>query len=355
MVENSNNEITVRTKAPLRISFGGGGTDIPPYTHERGGVVLNTTINKYAYCALRSSEKNEISVTSLDYDIVAKYHSDKDLMYNGELDLVKAAIRRLRSSELSHGHRSLNNLKLFLHSDAPPGSGLGSSSTMAVALIGAMAHWLKLPLTNYELAELAYEIERKDLKIEGGYQDQYAASFGGFNFIEFKGDTIIVNPLKIRRSILNEFEYNLLLCYTGSTRLSANIIKDQVGGFVQRKSSVVDALDETKKLAIDMKEAILQGDLTEFGELLHKAWLHKKNFSSKISNPVINKMYEEARKAGALGGKLLGAGGGGYFIFYCDFEKVNKVAETLENLKGEIVDFSFETRGLQAWESKNKN
>ncbi|UCH90259.1 MAG: GHMP kinase [Thermoplasmata archaeon] len=343
----------VRSKAPLRISFGGGGTDIPPYTHERGGVVLNTTINKYAYCTLKPTDVKEISVTSLDYDIVAKYHSDKDLVYNGELDLVKAAIKRLRSTKTEQNDRSLDNLQLFLHSDAPPGSGLGSSSTMAVALVGAMAQWLKLPLTHYDIADLAYKIERQDLEIEGGYQDQYASSFGGFNFIEFKGDTIIVNQLKIRRSTLNEFEYNLLLCYTGGTRLSANIIKDQVCGFVKRKSAVVEALDETKSLAIAMKEALLRGELTEFGELLHKAWLQKKNFSEKITSPAINKMYEEARKAGALGGKLLGAGGGGYFIFYCDFEKVNKVAETLEKLNGEIVDFSFENRGLQSWESRN--
>jgi len=345
--------ITVRSKAPLRISFGGGGTDIPPYTHERGGAVLNTTINKYAYCSLKSSVSEEIAVTSLDYDIVAKYRTDMDLVYNGELDLVKAAIKRLRAHTGTPFKRTLGKLQLFLHSDAPPGSGLGSSSTMTVALTGAMTHWLGLPVTTYDLAELAYKIEREDLKIEGGYQDQYAASFGGFNFIEFKGDTIVVNPLKIKRSILNEFEYNLILCYTGSTRLSANIIKDQVGGFVNKKTSVVEALDQSKSLAISMKEALLKGELTEFGELLHQAWMHKKNFSNKITNPSINKMYEEARKAGALGGKLLGAGGGGYLIFYCDFEKLDKVAQKLEELNGEIVDFSFETEGLQVWETRN--
>ena len=353
MKDLSNGDLTIRSKAPLRISFGGGGTDIPPYTHERGGVVLNTTINKYAFCSLKSSGTNDISVTSLDYDIVAKYQTDMDLVYNGELDLVKAAIKRLRSQKAVSGDRSVDDLRLFLHSDAPPGSGLGSSSTMTVALTGAITHWLGLPLTHYEIADLAYKIEREDLKIEGGYQDQYAASFGGFNFIEFRGDNIIVNPLKIKRSTLNEFEYNLILCYTGHTRLSANIIKDQVGGFVNKKSAVVEALDETKKLAISMKEALLRGELTEFGELLHEAWMHKKNFSDKITNPTINKMYEDARKAGALGGKLLGAGGGGYLIFYCDFEKIDKVAKALEDLNGELVDFSFETRGLQTWETRN--
>jgi D-glycero-alpha-D-manno-heptose-7-phosphate kinase len=350
MADESGKNRIVRSKAPLRLSFGGGGTDVPPYTHERGGVVLNSTINKYAYCTVKESSEDEISVTSLDYDIIAKYHSDKDLVYNGELDLVKAAIKRIRTMPLEGSNRTLDMLRMFMHSDAPPGSGLGSSSTMAVALVGAMTHWLQLPLTNYEIADLAYKIEREDLKIEGGYQDQYASSFGGFSFIEFKGDTIIVNPLKIRRSTLNEFEYCLLLCYTGATRLSANIIKDQVGGFIRGNKTVVNALDETKNLAISMKEALLRGNLTEFGELLHSAWENKKKFSSKVTNETINKMYERAREAGALGGKLLGAGGGGYLMFYCDFEKVNKVAETLEGLKGEIVDFSFERSGLQTWE-----
>jgi D-glycero-alpha-D-manno-heptose-7-phosphate kinase len=210
--------ITVRSKAPLRISFGGGGTDVPPYPQERGGVTLNTTINKYAYATLMPMEGKEIKVTSLDYDIVAKYRTDRELAYDGKLDLVKATLKRLCPDRAMH---------LYLHSDAPPGSGLGSSSTMCVALVAAIQHHLRAPVTDYELADLAYRIERIDLGIAGGLQDQYAATFGGFNLTEFYGDRVVVNPLRIKMDTLNELEYRLLLCYTGSTRLSANILKEQ--------------------------------------------------------------------------------------------------------------------------------
>ena len=201
----------IRSKAPLRISFAGGGTDVPPYPEERGGAVLSTTIDKYTYSTLIPKKGKETKITSLDYDIVAKYNTDLDLVYNGELDLVKAVIRNMTALD----QRGLN---LFLHTDAPPGSGLGSSSTMVVALVGVFKHWLKKPLTPYEIAELAFKIERKDLGIPGGLQDQYAATFGGFNFIEFLGSTTIVNPLRISREVLNELEYHLMLCYTGRVK-----------------------------------------------------------------------------------------------------------------------------------------
>jgi len=330
----------VRSKAPLRISFGGGGTDVPPYPEEKGGATLSTTIDKYAYCTLRESQDDSINVKSLDYDIAVKYHVNGELRYDGKLDLVKAAIKVLEVK---------NGFDLFLHSDAPPGSGLGTSSALVVAIVGAFRHWLSLSLTDYEIAELAHHIEREEVGIKGGKQDQYAATFGGFNFIEFLGKTTVVNPLRIKRGTLNELEYRLMLCYTGATRTSAGIIDDQVSGYVQRKDDVVLALDETKKLASDMKNALLLGKLNEFGLLLHEAWCCKKRFSTKMTEPGIDELYEVARQEGAIGGKLLGAGGGGYLLFLCEFDKRHIVAEKLEEAGGKIVAFTFDLRGMQSW------
>jgi len=332
----------VRSRAPLRISFAGGGTDVPPYPQERGGAVLSVTINKYAYASLLPTADDAITVQSLDYDVVAKYHTAEDLAYNGELDLVKATIRRLAVEK--HG------LRLFLHSDAPPGSGLGSSSTLVVALVGLFRHWLRQPLTDYQIAELAYQIERVDLGIKGGMQDQYAATFGGVNFIEFYDKAVIVNPLRVSPDRLNELEYCLLLCYTGRSRLSAHIVERQTESYIQKKEAVVRALEAQKEMAIQMKNALLQGRLDDFGDLLHQAWQSKKQLDPAITTPQIDEMYAAARQAGAIGGKILGAGGGGYLLLYCPFDRKHVVAATLERLGGQVVDFGFDWRGLQTWE-----
>jgi len=302
---------------------------------------LNATIDKYAYCSLRVRDDNLVNITSLDYNLVAKYPVAKSHEYDGKLDLVKAALKTLNVK---------NGVDLFLHSDAPPGSGLGASSTITVALVGAFKRWMNLPYSNYEIAELAYRIERLEAGIKGGRQDQYAASFGGFNFIEFQGGTTIVNPLRISAEVLNELEYRLVLCYTGMTRLSAGIIDDQMSGFVQKKAEVVRALDETKALAIDMKNALLLGQIDEFGLLMHQAWENKKMFSRKITNPDIDNLYETARRNGAIGGKLLGAGGGGYLLCLCKFDRRHVLAKKLEEQGAKVVNFAFEFNGLQTWE-----
>jgi len=335
----------IRSKAPLRISFCGGGTDVLPYPQEKGGVVLSATINKYAYSSLIPLEdRNEIKVNSLDYNTTVKYENEEDLAYNGELDLVKSVIKNMKV--MGRG------VEVYLHSDAPPGSGLGSSSTMVVSLIGLFKHWLNVPLTNYDIADLAYQIERIDLGIKGGLQDQYAATFGGFNFIEFLKDAVIVNPLKIPDDIVEELNYNLLLCYTGKRRLSANIIKEQVSGFVEKNEDIVRAMDELKSITIQMKNALLQRRLNDFGRLLHHAWENKKKMASKITTLFIDEMYEVACKSGALGGKILGAGGGGYLLIYAPFNRRHKIAEELEKLGGRIVNFDFEFRGLRTWERR---
>ncbi|MBN1483527.1 MAG: GHMP kinase [Chloroflexia bacterium] len=334
----------VRSKAPLRISFAGGGTDVSPYVEERGGAVLSTTIDKYAYATLRLHAERNITIKSLDYDIVAKYGLDAPMRFDGQLDLVKAVIKRM------NGDGNRQGLDFFLHSDAPPGSGLGSSSTMVVALIGAFMQLRRLPLTNYEIAELAYQIERHDMAIKGGMQDQYAAVFGGFNFIEFTKSAVIVNPLRVNRAILNELGYHLLLCYTGKTRLSANILTTQVDAYVRREEEVLEAMDQIKALAVEMKNALLRGHLSDFGHLLHEGWVSKKRLAQQITDPKIDELYQEARNNGALGGKILGAGGGGYMLLYCEFDKKHIIAEKLEKLGGQVVEFDFDYHGMQTWE-----
>ena len=334
----------IRSKAPLRISFAGGGTDVSPYTEEQGGLVLNVTIDKYSYATLQLSDTPHITVQSLDYDVIAKYDVDKPLPYDGRLDLVKAVINRLTPEDSTQG------LNVFMHTDAPPGSGLGSSSSLVVCLIGLFQQWRHLPLTNYDIAELAYDIERVDMAIQGGRQDQYAATFGGFNFIEFTKDATIVNPLRIPRETINELNYNLLLCYTGKTRVSAGIIQSQVSNYVRREEEVLRAMGELKAIATAMKNALLQGHLGDFGALLHEAWLNKQKMAKQISPPFIQELYETSRNEGALGGKISGAGGGGFMMVYCPFQRKHRVAAALARLGGRVVDFHFDFRGLQTWE-----
>jgi D-glycero-alpha-D-manno-heptose-7-phosphate kinase len=340
----------IRSKAPLRISFAGGGTDVPPFPEREGGCVLNATIGHFAWGSLKPRIDDRIRIESVDLGISLSYSVDSEMNFDGQLDLAKAAIRRLGAKN-SHG------FDVFLQSDAPPGSGLGSSSALMVGLVGLVKEFKGLSLTDYEVAHLAYVIERQDLNIRGGLQDQYAASFGGFNFIEFEKDKVIVNPLRIHQDVINELEHNLLLCYTGTTRRSDHIIDDQTQRYVGNENEAVSALRHQKQLAVEMKNILLQRRLDDFGDLLHDAWESKKKLSARISNPLIDEMYAEARKAGALGGKITGAGGGGYMLFYCLFEKRHKVAEVLRKMGATPTEFAFDARGLQTWkvqETRNR-
>jgi D-glycero-alpha-D-manno-heptose-7-phosphate kinase len=344
----------IRSKAPLRISFSGGGTDVSPYMDEYGGVVLSTTIDKYAYATLRVRDGKDITIQSLDYDVVAKYRTDEPLIYDGNLDLVKAVINRFNGPLASEGTGAhAHSLDFFLHSDAPPGSGLGSSSTVVVTLIGLFYRWLHLPLTHYDIAQLAYEIERVDLGIQGGMQDQYAAVFGGFNFIEFGKSAVVVNPLRVEREILHELNYNLLLCYTGQTRLSARILETQIEAYRHKRADVLGAMHQIKEVTVAMKNALLQGKLDDFGALLHEAWEQKKKLARQITDPHIDEMYDVARQNGALGGKILGAGGGGYMLLYCPFDRKHIIARKMEELGGQVVEFDFDHGGLQTWTARS--
>jgi D-glycero-alpha-D-manno-heptose-7-phosphate kinase len=331
--------MVIRGRAPLRVSFGGGGTDVAPFCVEQGGAIIGSTINKYAYCSIVPREDDHITVHSLDYDMTVKYNTKENYVYDGRLDLVTAA---LKAMDIKQG------CEVYLQCDAPPGSGLGTSSTVMVALLIAMAKWKGIELDSYALADLAYQVEREDLKIDGGYQDQYASTFGGFNFIEFHGrNDVVVNPLRIKKDIIHELQYNLLLCYTGNVHVSANIIKDQVSNY--EKKDPFDAMCEVKALAYAMKDELLKGNLHAFGKLLDYGWESKKRMSTKITTPQIDELYEEALKAGAMGGKLLGAGGGGFLLVYCPYNVRHKVAARLEAAGGQLTDWNFELRGAQAW------
>jgi D-glycero-alpha-D-manno-heptose-7-phosphate kinase len=332
----------LRARAPLRVSFAGGGTDVPPYPEENGGLVLSATINRYAYGTLRPRQDRQIGIQSLDLDAVVSIALEEARPDGDRLDLIKAAIQKLASD-------SPLGFDLFLHSAAPPGSGLGSSSAVVVALVGLLSDHMRLPLTDYEKARLAYTVERVDLGLKGGTQDQYAAVFGGFNFMEFRGEDVIVNPLRIPTESIQELEYNLLLCFTGGTRVSDHIIDDQTDRYRSKASSTVDGLQMQKELAVEMKDALLRGNLTEFGKLLGRAWEYKKQMSPKITNPHIDELYEEALKHGAIGGKVTGAGGGGYMLLYCRYDAKHEVRAALAALGAEAVDFEFDHVGLTTW------
>jgi D-glycero-alpha-D-manno-heptose-7-phosphate kinase len=334
--------VLIRAKVPLRISFAGGGTDVKPFLEQEGGCVLNATIGQHVWGTLRARTDGQIRIESADLGFIVNYDTNTDPVYDGKLDLVKAAIQSL-------GGRNSEGFDLFLHSEAPPGSGLGSSSTLMVCMVGLMKEFLNLPMTDYETAQAAYRIEREELQIRGGLQDQYAATFGGFNFMEFYKDHAVVNPLRIHRDIINELEHNLLLCFTGATRMSDGIIRDQVGRYEQRQGDTLSGLRRQKELAVEMKNALLRRRLDDFGCLLHEAWESKKKMSPKISTPRIDEMYELVRKAGAIGGKITGAGGGGYMLLYCSFERKHRVVEALRKFGMVPTGLAFEHNGLQTW------
>jgi D-glycero-alpha-D-manno-heptose-7-phosphate kinase len=319
---------------------------VPPFPARAGGLVLNATINRYAYGTLSPRDDDKIGIESVDFRMATEFSAAEGPALDGKLDLAKAAIAKVGEGGDGRG------FDLFLHSNAPPGSGLGSSSAMMVALIGVLAEFRNLPLTDYELAELAFRIERVDLGIKGGLQDQYAATFGGFNFIELDGDRVLVNPLRIRPDVVLELEHNMLLAFTGTTRAGDHIIDDQTARFEQSDEQALAGLRRQKELAVAMKDALLKRRLRDFGDLLHESWTAKKQMSERISKPRIDELYEAARAAGALGGKVTGAGGGGYMLFYCEYRAKHRVAEALTGLGARVDDFAFEHEGVRTWRAR---
>lgn len=341
---NSNRKITVRAKAPLRISFAGGGTDVNPYIVAKGGVVLSTTINKYCFGTLIKREDEKISISSKDYNITTEMDDVNSIKYDGKLDLIKAVIKLMKPRF---------GMELCFESSVPPGTGLGGSSTIASVAAGLINHLREDKLDDYQLAEIAFQAERIELGIDGGWQDQYAAVFGGFNFIEFKEEGVLVHPLKIREDILNELECSMVLCFSGQTRVSGEIVRRQTRAFLSSEKGVTESLDKLYCLTIEIKNTLLRGDLIRFGRILDEAWQVKKRLDKSITNSKIDRLYDTGIRAGAIGGKVLGAGGGGYILFVCPHLVRESVASALQEKGGTIMDFGFDFRGLQTWAVRN--
>ncbi|MCF8368599.1 MAG: dehydrogenase [Bacteroidales bacterium] len=336
----------IRSKAPLRLGLAGGGTDVAPFSDLYGGAILNATISMYAYATIQPRTDGKIILHSLDKKTTLEYPESEFLELDHQFDLAKGIYNRI----VKDFTQKPLSFELTTIVDAPPGSGLGTSSTLVVAILGAFAEWLNLPLGEYDLAHLAYEIERVDLNMAGGKQDQYAATFGGVNFMEFfKEDKVIVNPLRIKPMILNELAHNLLLYYTETSRLSSSIIETQSKNVINNVASSIKATNNLKLQAIRMKEAILKGELDRIGEILDFGWQNKKKMAKGISNKDIDNIYKTAMDNGASGGKISGAGGGGFMIFYCPNNTRVKVVEALTKLGGEFKRYEFTTSGLTTW------
>lgn len=316
-----------------------------PYSDLFGGAILNATISLYAHAAIEPLAGNKVIFESADRREQLSYDAVFPLPLDGNLDILKGVVNRVaKDYGLPGGFR----LTTFV--DAPPGSGLGTSSTLVVAVLGAFAEWLKLPLGEYDMAHLAFVIEREDLQQAGGKQDQYAATFGGVNFMEFyKDDKVIVNPLRIKDKYLHELENNLVLYYTSTSRLSSSIISEQQKNVKEKKDASIEAMHHLKEQAVMMKEALLRGAIDRIGEILDFGFQHKKNMAKGISNSQLDDIYEAAKRAGATGGKISGAGGGGFMIFYCPQNTRHAVITALEAFGGNVKRYHFTGHGVQTW------
>ncbi len=336
----------VRGKAPLRISFAGGGTDKQHFFEKHGGVVINATVDKYCYATMIKRADSKIIIDSdVGEGIEVIADSRKDLAYDGKCDLIKAIVNIMKPPF---------GFELYLHNDVPPGRGLGSSATLSVLVINLLSYLQDIHYDDYKIAEIAYRTEREQLNIKGGWQDQYAAVTGGFNFMEFNGDKTIIYPLRLKPDVVNELNQHLLLCYVGKGHHSGDIHKNQEKTFSQNEEMMVEHLQSLKKIAIEIKDCLLTYQIEKIGSLLYKSWENKRKLDSSISDPFIDHLYEIGLKNGAYGGKLLGAGGGGYILFFYTPRKRNQLVKALEKGGGEIMNFHFEFEGTKVWPVKQK-
>jgi D-glycero-alpha-D-manno-heptose-7-phosphate kinase len=337
----------IRARAPLRLGLAGGGTDVAPYCDIHGGYVLNTTIDRYAYAIIKTLDEPVIRFIATDKNEEISKPLSESLELDGILDLHKAVYSMI-VTKYNGGKKIAVELSTFC--DAPIGSGLGSSSTLVVVMIKAFSELLNLPLDDYTIAQLAYDVERVECGLQGGRQDQYSATFGGFNFMEFYAEgRTIVNPLRIKNWILRELEASLVLFYTGVSRESAKIIFDQSNNMMAGHADALDAMHSIKREALVMKECLLKGDFQGIVDSMLLGWENKKRSAKTVSNPHIDQIYDEAIKAGALAGKVSGAGGGGFMMFYVAPEKRMRLIHTLMCFEGEVSNCNFTKEGTMAW------
>lgn len=332
--------VYARARAPVRVSFGGGGSDLTHYfSSNEGGAVINTTISLYSHATLRIRDDEQIIIRSLDLgETLQAADLPTALAAVGQFGLIQALLKAIRPDF---------GFELFLHSDFPMSSGLGGSAVVLAAILGCFNQFRRDQWNLHELAEIAYQAERHYLGVDGGWQDQYATVFGGFNFMEFRMDQNIVHPLRIHPDTLLELEESLILCDTGATHDSGDIHQDQ-----RKQMSAVhvrDMVETNVRLSYEMRNDLLRGRLLHFGQSLDKAWAFKRQFSDKISSERLDKIYADAKSNGAIGGKLLGAGGGGFFLFYVSSYQKHRLISHLEAVGLKIRSFRFEPQGLQAW------
>ncbi|MCX8112271.1 MAG: dehydrogenase [Bacteroidia bacterium] len=338
-----------RSRAPLRIGLAGGGTDVSPYAELYGGAVLNATISLYAHASLELIEEPLVILRAADKQEEARLPALVELPLEEPLLLLRGVYNRIIRDYV----KAPLSLRLTTAVDVPPGSGLGTSSTLVVAVIGAFVEALGLPLGEYEIARLAYEIERIELAQKGGRQDQYAATFGGVNFMEFYAeDRVIVNPLRVKSEYLYELEHNLLLYYTATSRSSSAIIEIQQQRVSQGAIESIEASHRLKEEAFRMKEALLKGRIDEIGHILDVGFQHKRKLAEGVSTPLVEEIYEAARRAGATGGKISGAGGGGFMVFYCPGTTRYAVSAALASFEGRFFPYHFVSEGLTTWTVK---
>jgi D-glycero-alpha-D-manno-heptose-7-phosphate kinase len=336
----------IRARAPLRLGLAGGGTDVSPFCDQFGGYVLNATIDRYAYAVLRPLAEPVIRFVAADQNVALELPLDAELPLDGRLNLHKATYLALQAR--AGGRRT--PLELVTFCDAPVGSGLGSSSTLVVAMVCAFAEWWNLALDDYLMAQLAFRIERIDCGLGGGRQDQYSAAFGGFNFMEFYADErAVINPLRIKSWVLSELEASLVLFYTGISRESSHIIDAQRSGIASGNAASLDAMHGLKREALVMKECLLKGDFDGMVGSMQQGWESKKRSASAVSNPHIDAIYDAALRAGALAGKVSGAGGGGFMMFFVPPERRMDVIRMLQGFDGQISNCHFTKHGPQAW------
>lgn len=337
---------SVRARAPLRLGLAGGGTDLSPFSDEFGGVVLNCTIDRYAYAFLEARDDGGVGFCAKDLGREEVFASPHD-SHQAELLLHRGVYHRIMK-EFNGG--KLLPMTVTTSVDAPMGSGLGTSSALVVALVEAFRCLLDLPLGQYDVAHLAFEIERQDLGLSGGKQDQYAASFGGINFIEFlKNDRVIVNPLRVPDGMVKELESSMVTVFSGQSRASADIIDQQKAAMVSHERKALDALLELKADAIEMKASLLRGDVHGMARILLKSWKAKKATASSISNPRIEELFELAMANGALAGKVSGAGGGGFLMFIVRPEDRYDLMEALHARGAEVEPVIFTHAGCESW------
>lgn len=337
----------VRARAPLRLGLAGGGTDVSPYCDIHGSYVLNATIDRYAYSVITILHENEVRFKAADHQQSSVSPLSSHISLDGSLNLHKGVYSYM-VQHFNGGKPIAMELSTFC--DAPPGSGLGSSSTLVVAMVKAFSELLNLPLDDYTIAQLAYRIERVDCGLQGGKQDQYSATFGGFNFMEFYADDrAIINSLRIKNWIVCELEASLVLYFTGVSRESAHIIADQSNNVKSGSVDALEAMHGIKREALTMKECLLRGDFAGLVESMRQGWENKKRSAKTVSNPSIDAIYDAAIRAGALAGKVSGAGGGGFMWFFVPTEKRMDVVRTLNGFGGQVSNCHFTKYGTQAW------